>query len=638
MEKGSKVTSYLKDAMQSLMFGVAKSVVGSDIVAPALAPVPIDDIDASYGSVQEIEKPKEEEEGKKYEEIIVERIEEVAKDKSLPYKKPEVSLKTGGIALRRTVAEIGEGGEPEAIIPLSKYKKAIEGIYREGASLLISSSIGFLQTLPASPAKGSVLAEANKIKSVFGISDTAKPAFKIGLKQDLQWWGGTGAKSTTGGKMTPSGEKKEDGAPSGGGGGGLPGAGLLRNLNRIRKSKLGRRALATLGRSKIGQSVRKFARPATSLLRKGGKLIKSGPGKKAIQKVLSTGGRKIMNKVGRKAAGKVAGKFLGKSLAKKIPFVGIGAGLLFAGQRALSGDFKGAALEALSGLAGTIPVPGLGTAISVGIDATLAARDMGVLPDQKKAEEGYNALANPDPSVDSLGRPIILNPSTMKAWKKAVNAAAKDGVNLPEAVTSSYRSPEQQQALVDAAQAGDPNAINPAQPGNSPHGQGWAVDIDYASKANEWMRDKGKKFGFEWQGEKDPVHFDFLNNDQNNKWLQPGKNKWIPNIDDPVGDPSSGEQKSGGSPQKGDTSSITAPGTMPESVSTLNNEPVTQGVTNVAGNVIPDPRVVPVKQQPQIITVPYDMQGAEREEYIQNSLTLIDPYGKGVKYEVWDEF
>ena len=84
MEKGSKVTSYVKNAMESLMFGVAKSVVGSNVVAPALAPVPVDEIDASYGSVQEIEKPKEEE-GKTYEERIVERIDEVAKEKSLPY-------------------------------------------------------------------------------------------------------------------------------------------------------------------------------------------------------------------------------------------------------------------------------------------------------------------------------------------------------------------------------------------------------------------------------------------------------------------------------------------------------------------------------------------------------------------------
>ena len=626
MEKGSKITSYVKNAMESLMFGVAKSVVGSDIVAPALAPVPIDDIDASYGSVQEIEKPKEEE-GKKYEEIIVERIEEVAKDKSLPYKKPEVSLKTGGIALRRTVAEIGEGGEPEAIIPLSKYKKAIEGIYREGASLLISSSIGFLQTLPASPAKGSVLAEANKIKSVFGISDTAKPAFKIGLKQDLQWWGGTGAKSTTGGKMTPSGEKKEDGAPSGGGGGGLPGAGLLRNLNRIRKSKLGRRALATLGRSKIGQSVRKFARPATSLLRKGGKLIKSGPGRKAIQRVLSTGGRKIVNTVGRKAAGKVAGKFLGKSLAKKIPFVGIGAGLLFAGQRALSGDFKGAALEALSGLAGTIPVPGLGTAISVGIDATLAARDMGVLPDQKKAEEGYNALANPDPSVDSLGRPIILNPSTMKAWKKAVNAAAKDGVNLPEAVTSSYRSPEQQQALVDAAQAGDPNAINPAQPGNSPHGQGWALDMKFGTKASAWMRRKGKKYGFQWQGKDDPVHFDFINGEDNDKWLRPGKNKWIPNID-----PAETEKSSSGNIK---TASGTGDAIKPPSGSgakdTLNEEPVTQGNKDATGSEVGEDKIIPLPPQKEIVyvNVPSGLNKREKIAWFRNQMNVIDPHGKG---------
>ena len=112
----------------------------------------------------------------------------------------------------------------------------------------------------------------------------------------------------------------------------------------------------------------------------------------------------------------------------------------------------------------------------------------------------------------------------------------------------------------------------------------------------------------------------------------------MPNVDDPVGDPSSGEQKSGGQPQKSDTASITAPGTMPESVSTLNNEPVVQGTTNVAGNVIPDPKVVPVPQQPQIITVPYSLKGKEREEYIERSVASIDPFGKGVKYTVWEDY
>ena len=147
-------------------------------------------------------------------------------------------------------------------------------------------------------------------------------------------------------------------------------------------------------------------------------------------------------------------------------------------------------------------------------------------------------------------------------------------------VTSSYRSPEQQQALIDAADAGDENAINPAPVGQSPHGQGWAIDIDYYSKANEWMREKGKKFGFQWQGEKDPVHFDFYNNEPNDKWLRPGKNKWIPNLDDPVGAPSSGSTSPA---QKKDTASITAPGTMPESVSTLNNEPVNVGTGGEGG-------------------------------------------------------
>lgn len=92
---------------------------------------------------------------------------------------------------------------------------------------------------------------------------------------------------------------------------------------------------------------------------------------------------------GAKAAGKAAGKaatkvgvkaglkVVAKSALKKIPIIGAIAGLGFAASRAMSGDWTGAAMEAGSGLAGTIP--GVGTAASVGIDAALAARDAGVL-------------------------------------------------------------------------------------------------------------------------------------------------------------------------------------------------------------------------------------------------------------------
>ena len=631
----SIVTNFFKKAAKSLVAGVAGAITSSDEVklVPAIAPIPIDDVNEQYGKAEPVERPKKEEgkEQRKYEDIVEERIKEIAFKKSMPYQ-PEVALQKGGIVKSETIAKVGEK-EPEVVTPVKNYGESVELVYKQGAALIISSSLGFLKTLPPSPAKASVIAEANRLKSIFGIVETPKPQKTIGLKAPLVWWGGKSAAKT--GAM-PTQKAAEGGGKKGG-----FGMNLLRTFRNIKnlgkKLKIGQR----FKNLKLGKKVRnivaggkKATKGVAKVAKSGGKLLKGAS--KAGKALLKKGAKKVAAKVGGKAIAKVGAKALGKGLLKKIPFVGMGAGLLFAGQRLMSGDFKGAMLEAASGIASTIP--GVGTAVSVGLDAALAAKDMGVLPGQKQAEEQQSGLQAPDPTKDMYGRPIVLNPPTMKAWTKAVNRAAKDGINLPMSVTSSYRSPEQQQALVDAAEAGDENVINPAQPGKSPHGQGWAIDIDYTSKANEWMRDKGKKFGFQWQGEKDPVHFDFINNDDNDKWLRPGKNKWIPNIDDPVGDPSSGEQKSGGSPQKADISSITAPGTMPESVSTLNNEPVTQGVTNIAGNIVPDPRVVPVPQQPQIITVPYDMQGKEREEYIQNSLTLIDPYGKGVKYEVWDEY
>ena len=628
------ITNFFKNAAKSLVAGVASAVTSSDEVklVPAIAPIPVSDVNEQYGKAEPVERPKKEEDKDKYEEIVKERIKEVAFKKSMPYQ-PEVALFKGGIVKSETIAKVGEK-EPEVVTPVKNYGESVELVYKQGAALIISSSLGFLKTLPPSPAKGSVIAEANRLKSIFGIVETPKPQKTIGLRAPLVWWGSGKAAAKAG--VMPTQKAAEGGGKKGGGGFNL--LRTFRNLKNLgKKFKVGK----LFKKTKIGKTLRntaagvkKLGRPLGKLGKSTGKLLKSGS--KAGKTILKKGIKKIGAKVGGKALAKVGAKALGKGLLKKIPFVGMGAGLLFAGQRLLKGDFKGAMLEAASGIASTIP--GVGTAVSIGLDATLAAKDMGVLPGQKQAEEQQSGLQAPDPTKDMYGRPIVLNPPTMKAWTKAVNRAAKDGINLPMSVTSSYRSPEQQQALVDASEAGDKNVITPAPVGQSPHGQGWAIDIDYSSKANEWMRDKGKKFGFQWQGEKDPVHFDFINNDRNNKWLEPGKNKWIPNIDDPVGDPSSGEQKSGGQPQKPDTSSITAPGTMPESVSTLNNEPVVQGTTNIAGNIVPNPQVVPVPQQPQIITVPYSLKGKEREEHIERAVASIDPFGKGVKYTIWEDY
>ena len=607
--EGSSVTNYMQKAMSSLFAGITGALTGPKQYVPAIAPMPVNEVNSAYSGVE----PFAATEDKKVSEVIEEQIVEIAKDKRLPYTTDgvEVELAKGGIVKRETIAKVGEK-EPEVVQPVRNYGESVEAIYKEGASLLISSSLGFLKSLPPSTAKGGVLAEANRLKTIFGISTTAKPKHTIGLKAPLVWWGGAGMKA----KEIKGKEKEEEKeAKKSGGFMGNP-LRMLKNMKNV--GKKGLKFLKKYG-GKAGKSVRKVAAS-------GMKLVKGA--KKASKALLKKGSKKLATKLGGKAVAKVGAKALGKGLLKKIPFVGLGAGLLFAGQRLMAGDFKGAALEAMSGAASMIP--GAGTAISIGLDATLAAKDMGMLPGQKEAKDNVGAAATPDPSKDMYGRPIILNPSTMKAWKRAVNRAAKDGINLPMSVSSSYRSPEQQQALIDAAAAGDENAINPAPVGQSPHGQGWAIDIDYYSKANEWMRDKGKKFGFKWQGEEDPVHFDYINNEPNDKWLRPGKNKWIPNIDPVTTKTKSSGTKTGSKPDTnfGDRTErefdLIEQGLDPSAAAkqALAEFPVTQGGNGIGG-VVPTPQIVPVPGPPKIIYVP-----ETKKEETKSRNAIIDPLGK----------
>ena len=98
--------------------------------------------------------------------------------------------------------------------------------------------------------------------------------------------------------------------------------------------------------------------------------------------ILRRGGGRALTRgaamLGGKAAAKGVAKGLGKMGLKKIPGVGAIAGAAFAAERAMKGDWLGAGGELLSGLAGTIP--GVGTAVSAGIDAGLMARDAGMTP------------------------------------------------------------------------------------------------------------------------------------------------------------------------------------------------------------------------------------------------------------------
>jgi hypothetical protein len=78
---------------------------------------------------------------------------------------------------------------------------------------------------------------------------------------------------------------------------------------------------------------------------------------------------------GMKVAGKGAGK-LGKSFFKKIPVIGSLLGLFFGIQRFKKGDYVGGALEIVSGMSSMIP--GVGTAVGIGIDAVLLLKDLGL--------------------------------------------------------------------------------------------------------------------------------------------------------------------------------------------------------------------------------------------------------------------
>ena len=103
-----------------------------------------------------------------------------------------------------------------------------------------------------------------------------------------------------------------------------------------------------------------------------GGALKTGKG--VFGRGLGRVGQRTALAIGGKGLAKGVGKGLGKAALKKLPLgIGLLAGALFAGQRAMAGDLTGAGLELASG--GASIIPGLGTAASVGIDAALMARD-----------------------------------------------------------------------------------------------------------------------------------------------------------------------------------------------------------------------------------------------------------------------
>lgn len=158
---------------------------------------------------------------------------------------------------------------------------------------------------------------------------------------------------------------------------------MVRSIGKAAKA-MGFIGKTASGASKLG---------ASALTKKAGGVVMKGTGKvvygAAAESALKAGTGTVAKAGGKslaKAATKTAGKSVGKSLLKKIPGVGLLAGLAFAGQKLMEGDLAGAGLEALSGAVSLIP--GAGTAASLAIDAGIAARDISRANKEQELDSG----------------------------------------------------------------------------------------------------------------------------------------------------------------------------------------------------------------------------------------------------------
>jgi hypothetical protein len=151
--------------------------------------------------------------------------------------------------------------------------------------------------------------------------------------------------------------------------------------------------------------------------------------------------RKLTAESALKIAEKQGGKSVAKFLVKKIPFVGLVAGLGFGIQRALEGDFTGAGLEVGSGVASIFP--GIGTAASIAIDVGLAGRDL-YSPTATLAPDNTDTNTTTTDTTEST-TPIQSSPSftigsISSPVKQTASAAPSMGSPVGQRVVAATRS------------------------------------------------------------------------------------------------------------------------------------------------------------------------------------------------------
>ena len=192
-------------------------------------------------------------------------------------------------------------------------------------------------------------------------------------------------------------------------------------IKNFAKNIPGAKGLFKLGKNII-KGGKNLIKGGKNLLKSGGKLLKTG-GKNLLKNLTKTGG---------------------KSLLKKIPIVGLGLGAAFAVGRLFQKppDWKGALGEMASGAASIIP--GVGTGLSLAIDAGLMVRDNNLSQDEQNLKDAmgdYESVAeavagkeqqlnfsnnvNPagdltDPNAD--GQTTVLDPITISQQAQQAQA------------------------------------------------------------------------------------------------------------------------------------------------------------------------------------------------------------------------
>ena len=204
-----------------------------------------------------------------------------------------------------------------------------------------------------------------------------------------------------------------------------------KNIGKIAKragiallGKGGMKAVTGVGKSILG-GVKNIGKGVVSVGKSGLKGAKNAV--KATKAIAKSGGKGLM---------KGLGKFGGKGFLKKIPIVGLGMGAAFAAGRLLSNppDWMGAALELGSGAASMIP--GVGTAVSLALDAGTMVRD------HKRGQSAQGGEQQAEISGIEGDYAKVVDTATSMDFGKSVKsknlqAPAKGGVEIMETIKQS---------------------------------------------------------------------------------------------------------------------------------------------------------------------------------------------------------